>query len=265
MEVDILEPHSPAWYKQLAKTQQGYYYPWKSTVSPFNGEDAYLELVKAHLQPQLDVLDAGCGHGDVALEIAPLCHSVFAYDLVEDYVELAQTRARERSLENVQFVCANSSAKANLGKPKIPAKDNTIDLFISRRGPLNWLADAKRVAKPGATIIMLTMLETTLPAWHELLPETLSFPFPTSGSMLAEVRGRLETNGFSLQSYWTFDVPEVFDNPRDLYIYLTWTNFANAPSFETTKPILETIFEQYANNRGLALPHRRLLWKATTN
>jgi 2-polyprenyl-3-methyl-5-hydroxy-6-metoxy-1,4-benzoquinol methylase len=121
-----LEPHSPAWYKQLAETQQGYYYPWKSVVSPFNGEDAYLELVKAHLQPNLDVLDAGCGHGDVALDIAPFCNSVLAYDLVEDYILLARTEAAKRGLENLQFICADSSAKANNGKPKLPADDNTI-------------------------------------------------------------------------------------------------------------------------------------------
>jgi SAM-dependent methyltransferase len=262
LEVDILEPHSPAWYKQLAKVQHGYYYPWKSVVAPFNGENAYLELVKAHLHAELDVLDAGCGHGEVALDIAPLCHSVFAYDLVEDYITLAQKEAEKQKLENVQFVCANSSAKANDGHPKLPAKDKSIDLFISRRGPLHWLADARRVAKPGATIIMLNMLETALPVWSNLLPDTLSFPFPVSGSMLAEVQRRLEPSSFSLHSHWTFDVPEIFESPKELYAYLAWTNFANAPSFEMTKPVLQTIFEQYADRQGLTLPHRRLLWKA---
>jgi hypothetical protein len=24
--------------------QHGYYYPWRSTVAPFNGEDTYLDL-----------------------------------------------------------------------------------------------------------------------------------------------------------------------------------------------------------------------------
>jgi SAM-dependent methyltransferase len=250
---------------RLAKKQQGYYYPWESTVSLFNGEDAYLELVKAHLQPHLDVLDAGCRHGEVALDIAPLCHSVFAYDLVEDYIALAQTEAEKRKLENVQFVCANSSAKANNGQPKIPAKDKSIDLFISRRGPLHWIADAKRVTKPGAAIIMLTMLETALPVWHDLLPEGLSFPFLTNGSMLAEIQRRLETSSFSLHSHWTFDVPEIFENPKDLHAYLAWSNVTDAPSFEVTKPILETIFEKHSGHQGITLAHRRLLWKAVIN
>jgi SAM-dependent methyltransferase len=258
-------PHSPAWYKQLAKTQQGYYYPWKSVVSPFNGEDAYLELVKAHLQPQTDVLDAGCGHGDVALELSFLCHSILAYDLVEEYIALAQTRAREGGLENVQFICANSSAKANNGNPRLPARDNSIDLFISRRGPLHWLADAKRVAKPNATIIMLNPLETPFPPWHTLLPEGCSFPISSEGNVLHEVQRRLSSASLKLYGYWTFDVPEIFENTEELYSYLTWGNFANPPSFEKAQPGLKTIFEIHAGREGLILRHRRLLWKAVVD
>jgi ubiquinone/menaquinone biosynthesis C-methylase UbiE len=260
---DILEPHSPAWYKQLAKMRQCYYYPWKSVISPFNGEDAYLELVKAHLQTNLDILDAGCGHGDVALELAPSCHSILAYDLVKDYIALAQARARERGLENIQFVCADSSARANNGKPRIPSEDKSIDLFISRRGPLHWLADARRVAKPNATIMMLNPLETPLPPWHELVPEGLSFPFPLEGNILTEVQTRLEASGLRLHSSWTFDVPEVFDDVAELYKFLTWNNLAESvPSFEKAKAILEAIFKEHATHEGLALPHKRLLWKA---
>lgn len=161
MEADILEPHSPAWYKQLAKVQQGYYYPWRSQVSPFNGEDAYLELVKAQLKPKLDVLDAGCGHGEVALDIAPLCCSILAYDLVEEYITVATTEAEKRGLENIEFVCANSYGKANGGKPKLPAHDHSIELFISRRGPLHSIAAAKGAAKPGTTMIMLRIYPET--------------------------------------------------------------------------------------------------------
>lgn len=258
-----MNPHSPAWYKQLAKTQQGYFYPWKSVVSPFNGEDAYLELVKAHLGPNLNVLDAGCGHGEVALDIAPLCESVLAYDLVEDYITLARNEAAKRGVKNIQFISANSSAKANGGKPKLPADDTTIDLFISRRGPLHWLEDAKRVAKPGAVIIMLNPLETALPSWHTLLPERFSFPFPTNGDILGDVKQRLSQGGLELHSHWICDVPEIFEEPEELYTFLTWGNFLpSTPSFLESKAALEDIFKTYGSSNGLVLPHRRLLWKA---
>jgi SAM-dependent methyltransferase len=261
-----MTPHSPAWYKQLAKVQQGYYYPWKSVVSPFNGEDAYLELVKAHLQPHLEVLDAGCGHGDVALDIAPLCHSVLAYDLVEDYIKLAQREIQKRSLKNIKFICADSSARANNGSPRLPAKDKSIDLFISRRGPLHWLEDVKRVAKPNATIIMLNPLETPAPAWHELLPKGLSFPFPTSGTILAEVQRRLNMSGLELHSYWIFDVPEIFGEVQELYKFLTWNNFASTiPAFEEVKPILELVFKTCGDHENLVIRNRRLLWKTVVN
>jgi mannose-6-phosphate isomerase-like protein (cupin superfamily) len=42
------------------------------------------------------VLDVGCGHGEVALELAPLCRSILAYDRVQPYIQLAKDAARIR-------------------------------------------------------------------------------------------------------------------------------------------------------------------------
>ena len=60
----------------------GYYYPWRSRLGAWNGEDAYLALVRAHLRPDADLLDVACGHGEVTLDLAPLCRSVLGYDRI---------------------------------------------------------------------------------------------------------------------------------------------------------------------------------------
>ncbi len=90
-----LTPHSNAWYDRLSGMQQGYFYPWKSGVGDFNGEEAYMDLVRRYLSADKDVLDIGCGHGDVAVEITAHCRSVFAYDRISGYIELAQAKAAE--------------------------------------------------------------------------------------------------------------------------------------------------------------------------
>ena len=90
-----LRPHSKAWYERLATMQQGYHYPWRSILPAINGEDMYLEILRQGLAPDKDVLDVGCGHGEVALDIAPLCNSVLAYDRVAHYIELARNLAQQ--------------------------------------------------------------------------------------------------------------------------------------------------------------------------
>ena len=98
-----IRPHSPEWYDRLATLQDGYYYPWKSQVAPSNGEEAYLNIVRRNLSPEKDVLDVACGHGEVALDFAPLCRSLLAYDRVDPYIQIAQKGSRKRNITNVTY------------------------------------------------------------------------------------------------------------------------------------------------------------------
>jgi SAM-dependent methyltransferase len=260
-----IRPHSPDWYDRLATLQEGYYYPWKSQVAPLNGEDAYLGLVRKHLTQEKDVLDVGCGHGDVALSMAPFCRGILAYDRVESYIQIAQKEARKAGVENLAYIWHDSSAEANQDEVHIPAKDDAFDVLISRRGPLHWIADARRVARPGAVIIQLNPLETPIPPWAERLPEPLR---SASGieyqyGMLNSVKYQLEQAGLNLHSAWTYDVPEFFDDPRELYMRLVWGFLTTEiPTWNEIKPIIQEIYAEYAWSQGLVLRHTRLLWMA---
>lgn len=99
-----LRPHSDAWYERLASMQAGYFYPWSSTIAPGNGEDAYLDLVRRHLSPNLDVLDAGCGDGELTLGLAPLCRTIHGYDRVQRFIDIAVAASRERGVRSLACV-----------------------------------------------------------------------------------------------------------------------------------------------------------------
>ena len=105
-----LRPHSRGWYDRLAEMQQGYHYPWRSTIADGNGEDAYAELARQHISPDKEVLDVGCGHGEFTLTLAPPCRSIVAYDRVLSYIQLASRAARKADIGNVLFVCADPAA-----------------------------------------------------------------------------------------------------------------------------------------------------------
>ena len=260
-----ISPHSPEWYDRLATIQDGYFYPWQSQLAPHNGETAYLELLHQYLRSEMDVLDVGCGHGEVAFKIAPLCRQILAYDRVESYIRIAREMAEQHGIRNITFECFDSSPAANHGIARIPADDESFDLLISRRGPLHWLEDARRVARPGALIIQLNPLETPIPAWAEQLPEPLhsASGIEYQHGILNSVAHRLRLGNLKLHSAWTYDVPEFFNKPEELYKRLTWGYIpGEVPEWSDVREILEQIFSDFAWPQGLVMRHTRLLWMA---
>jgi SAM-dependent methyltransferase len=259
-----LPAQTPAWYDRLATLQEGYYYPWRSRLDPWHGEDAYLELVRRHLRPDADVLDVACGHGEVALTIAPHVRSVLGYDRTAAWVAMAQRAVGERGLTNATFLCHDSSPAANGGRARLPVADASLDLLICSKGPFHWIEDARRAARPGATLLMLVPDATPPMPWRDRLPEALRWQEAADPDWARPaVEGRLAAAGLVLHSWWSFDVPEIFPDPEQVYVWLAWGRIAEeVPAFDIVRPILEAIFAEHASPDGLVVRYRRYLWKA---
>lgn len=258
--------HSVAWYARLATLQRGYYYPQRSILGAQHGEDVFRAMVFDHLRPDLDVLEAACAQGDLALAMAPRCRSVLGYDVTAAYIDLARAAALERGLGNARFVVHNSSSEANGGRPKLPAADHSVDLFVNSKGPFHFIADAPRVGRRGAVLLMLVP-EVGQPApWEDLLPPALRWQWPPGHDphwARKTVEQRLGEAGLRLHSWWDFDVPEWFPDPQELYAARTF-GFARGevPSFEAAAPALERVFQQFAGPQGLEIRRLRHIWKA---
>jgi SAM-dependent methyltransferase len=252
------------WYDGLATLQQGYYYPWRSHLNAYNGEDTYRAMVNQHLHPDIDVLDVACAHGVVALDIAPHCRSILGYDRICAWIELAQRAASVRGLTNATFVCHDSSPDANGGRVCLPAPDASFDLLICSKGPFHWIEDARRVARPGAVLLMLVPDARPLPPWHASLPESMQWTAVADPQWARPaIEERLAAVGLALHSWWSFDVPELFPNPEQWYAAATFGALpGEEPPFAEVRPALEHIFAEYASEDGLELRHRRYLWKA---
>lgn len=235
----------------------GFAYPWRSTLGAHDGESAYTRLVGEHLRADLDVLEAGCGHGSDALAFAPRARSFLAYDAVDAFVRIARERADAAGVANVRFVSADSSPKRG---GRTPAEPRSIDLVLSRRGPSNFILDAARVCRPGARLIQLCYMDTPLPAWNELLSPELRLTFEPP-VMPGNVHDYLARAGIALESSWSFDVPERFDDPAELLLRLSWDR-EPPPDPERALREVRGLFEARADARGLELRHRRFLWTA---
>jgi hypothetical protein len=69
--------------------------------------------------------------------------------------------------------------------------------------------------------------------------------------------------GLRLHSWWDFDVPEYFPDPRELYNGFTWPFMEDeVPSYQEVESVLERIFKEFAGPQGLENRWRRSIWKA---
>jgi SAM-dependent methyltransferase len=261
-----LRPQTPPWYDRLAEVQERYFYPWQSHLPPRHGEDVYAEVVRESVSHESDVLDVACAQGDIALTLAPSARSVVGYDRTAKWIELARHRAAEQGITNAQFVVHDSSPGANGGSARLPGAGGSYDLLICSKGPFHWVEDARRVARPGARVMMLVPNPTPLTPWTTMLPEQLAWTDPENGNPLwahDNISSRLNRIGIFIESYWTFVVPETFERPEDLY---EWRAFGytsdEVPAFDEVCDRLEQIFDRYGSVDGVSVLHSRFLWTA---
>ena len=259
-----LKPHSPAWYDRLATQQTGYFYPWQSLLPAYHGEDIFRSMIEQHLTPSSDVLEVACAQGTIAKDIAPMCQSIVGYDRVAAWIDQAKNMAHEKGLTNTTFLCHDSSLEANSGKARLPADDDAFDLLICSKGPFHWIEDAKRVARQGAVLLMLVPDTTPVPAWQSMLPASVRWQAPEDPNWARPaIEQRLKAGGLALDSWWSYDVPEIFPTAEQLYVWLSWGKTTDqVPPYTKLRVVLDQIFEQHGTQQGVVLRYRRYIWKA---
>lgn len=74
--------------------------------SPVGDEETYqkkLEETRAHLRPDMDVLEFGCGTGSTAIAHAPYVKHIHAIDFAPTMIEIARGKADAQNIRNVTF------------------------------------------------------------------------------------------------------------------------------------------------------------------
>ncbi len=115
--------------------------------------DDYIAPVAHYFRPDASVLDVGCGHGYLTVDIASRCEKVVGVDLNQKRLKTAREFARSEK-QPVEFVHADAM--------KLPFKDDSFDLVFSQwmlewiygDGQAEALAEMRRVVKPGGHVIV---------------------------------------------------------------------------------------------------------------
>lgn len=217
-----LKPHSKAWYAQLAAETGVYEYPWVQDLTAPGGEALFDALLEDLLTPELNVLEAGCGHGLDAQKYAPRVQSYTGYDFTPVYVERARQNAPQ-----AEFVVWDSS------REPVPEFGRRFDLLMSRRGPTSVIPHLLELCAPGAKVLCL----------H-------------SGDGEERVKERLAQIGLAPDAQWPVYVKGSLLTKED---FISYQRFSGD---ERTLEALNAAWDEGKEARGFPLAERSYIYLA---
>jgi ArsR family transcriptional regulator len=109
----------------------------------------------AHLLPELDIADLGCGEGYLTIEASRFARRVIAIDRSDAVLERARASARRRRVKNVEWKRGELE--------KLPLKDAIVDVALLSQAlhhaadPSKALGEAVRILRPGGRVLVLEL------------------------------------------------------------------------------------------------------------
>ena len=173
---------------------------------PVTDEAAYqkkLEATRQCLQPDMEVLEIGCGTGSTALAHAPYVGHIRASDLSTRMIEIARDKAKAAGIVNVTF---EASSVEGLDVPDasvdVVMAHNILHLLEDRE---RAIADIHTMLRPGGVFVSSTACIGDM-----MLPLRLIVPvgrflrlFPLVKIFsVTELQGSLENAGFEIDYEW---------------------------------------------------------------
>jgi ubiquinone/menaquinone biosynthesis C-methylase UbiE len=178
----------------------------KYSRQPISDEAAYqkkLEVTRKYFQPDMEVLEIGCGTGTTAIAHAPFVGHIRATDLSTRMVEIAKDKAEAAGIDNVTFEALSVDALDVPGASIDVVMAHSILHLLEDKE--RAIADIHNMLKPGGVFVTSTACIRDM-----MLPLRLMIPvgrflrlFPlVQVFSVAELKDSLESAGFEIDYEW---------------------------------------------------------------
>ncbi|MDH3274052.1 MAG: class I SAM-dependent methyltransferase [Gammaproteobacteria bacterium] len=173
---------------------------------PISDEAAYqkkLEATRKYFQPDMEVLEIGCGTGMTAIAHAPFVGHIRATDLSPRMVEIAKDKAKAAGIDNVTFEALSVDALEVPGASiDVVMAHSVLHLLEDKE---RAIADIHNMLKPGGVFVTSTACIGDM-----MLPIRLIVPVgrflrlfpPVKVFSVAELKDSLESAGFEIDYEW---------------------------------------------------------------
>jgi len=173
---------------------------------PVADEVAYqekLRVTREYLQPDMEVLEFGCGTGSTAIAHAPYVKHIYAIDVSSKMIEIAQAKADAEHVDNVTF--------AQLAIEEISVSDRTLDAVLGLSvlhlldNREEAIAKVHNMLKPGGIFVTSTAcIGDTMKFFKLIVPIGKLFGLMPLVRVFStqELEGSLTDAGFEIDHQW---------------------------------------------------------------
>lgn len=142
----------------------------KYAAAPVPSEEIYqkkLAVTRKYLRPDMEVLEFGCGTGTTALAHAAYVRHILAIDIADRMLEIARQKAKEQSIENVDFKLARIE--------ELDVAEKSLDVVLGLsilhllQNKDEVIAQIYKILKPGGVFVSSTTCIVDIFKYHKLL------------------------------------------------------------------------------------------------
>lgn len=246
------------------KAAEYYEDSWKEQLKP--AQDKLMEM--ANLQSGETVIETACGTGLVTFRAAEAVQpggEVLATDLSETMVEIAESRANEKGINNVRF--------RRMDAEKLDADENYFDAALNGLGlmylpdPVQSLKELNRVLETGGRAVVAIWGERKNCGWADIFPVVdkrvasdvcpLFFQQGTGDTIVYSFREAgfkdIELERFSVTLHYSDPDVAIMAAFAGGPVALAYEKFDDQTRKEAHEEYLESI-ESYRNGEGYDIP-----------
>ena len=171
----------------------------RAAVADTAAYERKMELTRAHLSPDMRLLELGCGTGSTALVHAPYVARIEATDYAPRMIDIAREKAKAAHVNNVTFSVAPADAPPfDAGSFDAVLALNLIHLMPD---PAGTVRVCRAMRRPGGVCATSTPALGDGPKWLRLLRYVL--PVRLSLFSQQDLHRMIEDAGFTITESWT--------------------------------------------------------------
>ena len=248
---------STNFYNKVAKKFGGYAYG-KSHVEHLSEyptgdpEKIFKEKLLNLADKNKIALDAGCGDGKFAFQIAKYFLSITGIDLSKELLEIARQKQKILKVKNVTFKFQDAS------QTSFP--DKSFDLIFSRRGPTPF-REFYRLLKSGGYFVGINIGEKDCVEIKKIFGRGLGFG-EWNSSRLKRDKQELKKLGFEIVFAQDYLYDEYYSSYEDLDLFLQGVPIFEDFDSEKDKKYLEKYVTKFMTEKGIRFPRHRVVMVA---